>query len=197
MKNLNDMSDEELALSYSDGNNRAFDVLLERHQSKLFTYIMFVVKDDDLANELFQETFVKVITKLQHKTYASTGKFESWLIRLAHNTIMDWYRHRRVVNKTEVSNETALALYLDEDSSNFRNFDFVNAQISSELERMIDSLPDSQREVLRMHYYQLMPFKEIAELTNVSINTALGRMRYAIINLRRMLYSKGMTLDVL
>ena len=187
MKNLHDMTDEQLALSYIDGNNRAFDLLLSRNQSKLYSYILFVVRDQDVANDIFQETFVKVITKLHEGKYRDTGKFSAWIMRIAHNVIMDWYRDQkaeRIVEPTE-GNDLSNLSSKDIIDSNIENL-FVNDQILRDVRKMMEQLPASQREVVFMRFYQEMSFKEIAETTGVSINTSLGRMRYAILNLRRM-----------
>ena len=187
MKNLNDMTDEQLAFSYIDGNNKAFDLLLSRNQSRLFSYILFVVRDQDVANDIFQETFVKVITKLHEGKYRDTGKFSAWIMRIAHNVIMDWYRDQkaeRIVEPTE-GNDLSNLSSKDIIDSNIENI-FVNDQILRDVRKMMEQLPASQREVVFMRFYQEMSFKEIAETTGVSINTSLGRMRYAILNLRRM-----------
>lgn len=187
MKNFEGLTDEALALLYVDGNNRAFDELLSRTQEKLFTYIMFVVRDHEIANDLFQETFVKVILKLQQGQYTDSGKFMFWLTRIAHNVIMDWYRAQR--------NEHIIEPTQDNDLSNlkgasvldtYRESEIINEQVLCDVKKMMNNLPAPQREVVYMRFFQQLSFKEIAELTNVSINTALGRMRYAIINLRRM-----------
>ena len=188
MKNLNDMTDEQLAFSYIDGNNKAFDLLLSRNQSRLFSYILFVVRDQDVANDIFQETFVKVITKLHEGKYRDTGKFSAWIMRIAHNVIMDWYRDQkaeRIVEPTE-GNDLSNLSSKDIIDSNIENL-FVNDQILRDVRKMMEQLPASQREVVFMRFYQEMSFKEIAETTGVSINTSLGRMRYAMLNLRRML----------
>lgn len=187
MKYYESLTDEKLALLYSDGDNRAFDELLTRNQEKLFTYIMFVVREHDIADDIFQETFVKVITKLQQKQYVDSGKFSFWLTRIAHNVIMDWYRahqNEHIVEPTENNDLTNLkgASVLD----TYRESELINEQVLLDVKKMVNNLPASQREVVFMRFYQQLSFKEIAELTNVSINTALGRMRYAIINLRRM-----------
>ena len=187
MKNLNDMTDEQLAFSYIDGNNKAFDLLLSRNQSRLFSYILFVVRDQDVANDIFQETFVKVITKLHEGKYRDTGKFSAWIMRIAHNVIMDWYRDQkaeRIVEPTE-GNDLSNLSSKDIIDSNIENL-FVNDQILRDVRKMMEQLPASQREVVFMRFYQEMSFKEVAEATGVSINTSLGRMRYAILNLRRM-----------
>ena len=159
MRILEEMTDEELALAYVEGNNKAFDLLLSRNEVKLFSYIMFVVHDEQLANDIFQETFVKAIVKLQNRLYSTSGKFSSWLMRIAHNVIIDGYREQ----------------------GHFRR-----NQVLDDVQKLMMYLPANQREVVYMRYYQQMSFKEIAETTNVSINTSLGRMRYALLNLRRM-----------
>ncbi|MBO4486370.1 MAG: sigma-70 family RNA polymerase sigma factor [Prevotella sp.] len=187
MKNLNDMTDEQLALSYIDGNNRAFDLLLSRNQSKLYSYILFVVHDRDLADDVFQETFVKVISKLQAGRYTACGKFSAWLMRIAHNVIMDWYRESKADRIVEPTADNDLSNLSGEGlcESNIEN-QYVNSQVMCDVRRIMDSLPAPQREVVYMRFYQQMSFKEISETTNVSINTALGRMRYAIMNMRRL-----------
>ena len=187
MKNLNDMSDEELALSYIEGNNRAFDLLLSRNQSKLFSYILFVVRNRDTADDIFQETFVKVITKLQQRKYTNNGKFCAWIMRIAHNVIMDWYREQKIEKIVEPTqgNDLSNINFSDILDGNIET-KYVNEQVLCDVRKMMNLLPASQREVVFMRYYQNLSFKEISEFTNVSINTALGRMRYAIINLRRM-----------
>lgn len=197
MKYLCNMSDEELALSYMGGNNRAFDLLLFRNQSKLFSYILFVVRDRDIANDVFQETFVKVITKLQQGKYATTGKFGAWIMRIAHNVIMDAYREQkseRIIEATE-DNDLSNISSTNVLDGNVENR-FVNEQVLCDVKKMMDLLPAPQREVVYMRFYQELSFKEIAETTNISINTALGRMRYAILNMRRMAKNHGVTLQL-
>lgn len=187
MENISRLTDEELAISYVRGNNRAFDELLSRNQSKLFSYILFVVRDEDKANDLFQETFVKVITKLHQGRYVDSGKFGAWIMRIAHNVIMDWYREQRSRNLIEPTDENDLSNLSGNEilDSNVENR-YVNDQIMVDAKNMMNMLPPTQREVVFMRFYQDLSFKEIAETTGVSINTSLGRMRYAILNLRRM-----------
>lgn len=187
MEKIKELTDEELALSYIGGNNRAFDELLARNQNKLFSYILFVVRDEDRANDLFQETFVKVITKLHQGRYVDSGKFGAWIMRIAHNVIMDWYREQRARNVIEPTAENDLSNLSSNDilDTNVENR-YVNDQIMTDVKKMMNLLPPTQREVVFMRFYQNLSFKEIAELTGVSINTSLGRMRYAILNLRRM-----------
>ena len=187
MENISRLTDEELAISYVRGNNRAFDELLSRNQSKLFSYILFVVRDEDKANDLFQETFVKVITKLHQGRYVDSGKFGAWIMRIAHNVIMDWYREQRSRNLIEPTDENDLSNLSGNEilDSNVENR-YVNDQIMVDVKNMMNMLPPTQREVVFMRFYQDLSFKEIAETTGVSISTSLGRMRYAILNLRRM-----------
>lgn len=187
MENTSRLTDEELAISYVRGNNRAFDELLSRNQSKLFSYILFVVRDEDKANDLFQETFVKVITKLHQGRYVDSGKFGAWIMRIAHNVIMDWYREQRSRNLIEPTDENDLSNLSGNEilDSNVENR-YVNDQIMVDVKNMMNMLPPTQREVVFMRFYQDLSFKEIAETTGVCINTSLGRMRYAILNLRRM-----------
>lgn len=187
MKKFEGVTDEQLALLYVQGDNKAFDELLNRTQSKLFTYIMFVVRDHDTADDIFQETFVKIITKLQHGQYTDSGKFLFWATRIAHNVIMDWYRALKNEHIVEVNEENNLSnLRGASVMDTYRETELVNEQVLSDVKKMMNALPAPQREVVYMRYFQQLSFKEIAELTNVSINTSLGRMRYALINMRRM-----------
>lgn len=196
MIRLNEMTDEELALSYVRGNNQAFDLLLSRNQSKLFSYILFVVHEPDLANDIFQETFVKVITKLQEGRYIDSGKFSAWIMRIAHNVIMDWYRDNRAKNIVETSDDNDLSNVTGNDITDFNIEDrYVNEQVLRDVKKMMNLLPPKQREIVFMRFYQEMSFKEIAETTGVSINTALGRMRYAILNMRRMARKNKLSLE--
>jgi len=187
MEYLNGLTDEELAMSYVEGNNRAFDLLLQRTQSKLFSYILFVVRDRDKAEDVFQETFVKVITKLNQGKYTMSGKFSAWLMRIAHNVIMDSYREHKAQNIVEPTKGNDLSNISSKDllELNAEN-KFVNEQVLCDVKKIMNQLPAPQREVVYMRFYQEMSFKEIAETTGVSINTSLGRMRYAVLNMRRM-----------
>lgn len=196
MENLNLMTDEELAIMYVDGDNKAFDLLLSRNQEKLFTYILFVVRDREMANDMFQETFFKVVSRLQQGKYIANGKFSAWLMRIAHNVIMDWYRQQRAQNIVDAPKENDLSNVGSTLLESSREGELVNNQVMEDVRRMMSHLPASQREVVFMRFYQLMSFKEIAEATGVSINTALGRMRYAILNLRRMTREHQLTLQM-
>ncbi len=197
MKDINEMTDEELALSYVNGDNRAFDLLLSHNQTKLFSYILFVVRNRDVADDIFQETFVKIITKLQQGKYTPSGKFSAWIMRIAHNVIMDWYRAQKADKVVDSTKENDLSNISGSEVviGNIEN-QFVSSQTLEDIKKMMEHLPTTQREVVFMRYYQEMSFKEIAETTGVSINTSLGRMRYAILNLRKMVHENDMLLQL-
>lgn len=196
MENMQKMTDESLVALYSKGNNQAFDILLERYKDKLYSYIYFSVRNDELAEDIFQETFVKAIVTIQQGRYTENGKFSAWLTRIAHNLIIDLFRQER--NENVVSNdETEVDLFnnikLSDDTIETK---LVNEQVLSDVRRLVDVLPDNQREVVYMRFYQDLSFKEISEITGVSINTALGRMRYALLNLRRLAEEKNIELTI-
>ena len=194
MKNLKQMTDDMLVTLYLEGNNSAFDILLERHKDRLYNYIFFLVHSREVAEDIFQETFVKAIMTLQQGRYTNDGKFSAWITRIAHNLVIDQFRTER--NENTVSNdETEIDLFNDAKFSegNIENR-MVNDQVLKDVRMLIDELPDCQREVVFMRYYQDMSFKEIADITGVSINTALGRMRYAILNMRRIAAEKNVSL---
>ena len=197
MSTWESMSDEQLALAYINGNNRAFDELLSRSQDKIFSYIIYVVKDDDLANDLFQETFLKIITKMQNGRYTDSGKFIWWATRIAHNVIIDHYRAIKNSKVTDQGKDNDLSKLNNNTllESN-RESELANEQVMKDVKLLMESLPEAQREVVYMRYYQDLSFKEIAQQTNVSINTSLGRMRYALINLRKMTREYGVNLTI-
>lgn len=195
MENLKQQTDQVLVQRYISGDNEAFDCLLERHQDRLYNYIHFTLRNPDLTEDFFQETFVKAIMTLKQGGYTESGKFFPWLTRIAHNLIIDYYRQE---NHMSVSHreETELDLLQDQDPiANHTEADMVNAQTLKDVKRLMNHLPDSQREVVFMRYYQDLSFKEIAEITGVSINTSLGRMRYALMNMRRMAKEHGISLE--
>lgn len=196
MENMQKMTDDALVALYSKGNNQAFDILLERYKDKLYSYIHFSVRNDELAEDIFQETFVKAIVTIQQGRYTENGKFAAWLTRIAHNLIIDLFRQEK--NENVVSNdETEADLFnnikLSDDTIETK---LVNEQVLNDVRRLVDFLPDNQREVVYMRFYQDLSFKEISEITGVSINTALGRMRYALLNLRRMAEEKNIELTI-
>ena len=196
MTTLKRMSDEELVVAYAKGNNPAFDVLLDRHKSNVYSYIYFIVKNRELAEDVFQETFVKAIMTIKQGRYTENGKFRAWINRIAHNLIIDNYRQEK--NEQTISNDDCeVDLFNNSKLSDGTIEDeIVKTQILSDVKKLIEYLPDNQKEVLVLRYYQDLSFKEIADITGVSINTALGRMRYAILNMRRMAEEKNMILTM-
>lgn len=196
MQELTKQTDSELVAAYANGNNEAFDVLLERHKVRLYGYIINIVKDKVLADDLFQETFVKVIMTIRQGRYIEHGKFPGWLTRIAHNLIIDYYRQERTAPVVSTDDEACDLLNRRDLCSGTIEDEMVSFQIDEDLRSLVMALPDAQREVLVMRYYRNMSFKEIAEATGVSINTALGRMRYAILNIRRMAADKNLSLAV-
>lgn len=194
MLNYSRLADEQLVAAYVKGDNQSFDILLRRHQERVFNYVLSIVRDPDTANDIFQETFIKAITTIKQGRYMETGKFAAWITRIAHNLIIDYYRQERSGNMTSADDETANVLNRKEFSDENIEDILVDEQIRADVRRIVAILPDNQREVLEMRYYRDMSFKEIAEATQVSINTALGRMRYAILNLRRIVKENNISL---
>jgi len=186
MKDLKTMTDEALVELYVHGNNSAFDVLLNRYQKSIHSYIFYIVRNQDLTEDIFQETFLKVIMTIKQGRYVDTGKFKAWITRIAHNLIIDNYRQER--NENTISNDEVEVDLLNDMRLCDTNIEdeMVQEQVYKDIRRLVNHLPENQREVLEMRFYQDMSFKEIADITGVSINTALGRMRYAILNMRRM-----------
>ena len=187
-------SDQELVQSYIKGDHSAIEVLINRHRSKVYTYILLTIKNQQLAEDLFQETFIKVIQSLRSGKYKDNGKFLSWVIRIAHNLIIDHFRKEKQMN-TLSNDETEVDLFNSKklSDSNIEEL-IIHGQIRSEIRTLINELPEDQREVVLLRHYGGLSFKEIADQTDVSINTALGRMRYALINLRKLIQEKNLTL---
>ena len=187
-------SDKELIERYQDGDVHSFELLIGRYQKQVYSYILTLVKDKQLADDVFQDTFVKVIQTVKSKAYKDDGRFVQFAMRIAHNLVIDHFRKENRIPTVESSSEDYN--YIDNvpitDASVEQGM--IVDQVHSDLHRMIAFLPDEQREVLRMRIFDDMSFKDIADITNVSINTALGRMRYALINLRKMIVANNMTL---
>lgn len=187
-------SDHELVKQFIDGEQSSFETLIRRHKDKVYTYIFLMVKNGQLAEDIFQETFIKVIKSLHEGRYQENGKFVSWVVRIAHNLIIDHFRKEKQMkmlscdeHEKVLFNSTRFSDVTIEDS-------IIQEQITTDVRRMVDLLPDEQKEVIIMRHYLDLSFKEIADQTNVSINTALGRMRYALINLRKMMEEKKVSL---
>lgn len=196
MNTWNNKADETLVSLYAEGENQAFNVLLNRYKDKLYSYIYYIVRNSEMTEDIFQETFMKAIITIRQGRYNENGKFSAWLRRIAHNLIIDSFRQEKSENlvscdepEVNILNNIGLAEGTIENT-------IVNRQILSDVRRLMEFLPDEQREVVYMRFYQDLSFKEIAERTGVSINTSLGRMRYAILNLRRMAEKNGVVLTV-
>ena len=186
MQNLRTETDEVLVNLYENGNDEAFDVLLDRYQKTIYGFILTLVCDVTVADDIFQETFYKAIVNIRSHRYTETGRFQSWLIRIANNLIVDRHRHRAPVVDAATTQDHDRLFNREELAEGSIEDSYHNEQTMEDIRKMIALLPEPQQEVVRLRIYEKMSFKEIAELTNCSINTALGRMRYATINLRRM-----------
>lgn len=193
--NVNVLSDKMLLNSYLSGDRSAMTKLIERHSRRVRDYIRMMVKDNDVADDIHQETFIKAVRVIDEGRYTDSGKFLSWVLRIAHNRVLDYFRAQKQskqVNESEagynILGTTRFAEPTVED-------EMVSRQIEDDVRRLIELLPDEQRQVVMMRYYSKMSFQEIADQTDVSINTALGRMRYALINLRRMIKEKNLVLS--
>jgi RNA polymerase sigma factor (sigma-70 family) len=189
-----ELSDQELVQAFLDGDESCVETLINRHRTKVYTYILLTIKNQSLAEDLFQETFIKVIQSLRRGKYKDNGRFLSWVIRIAHNLIIDHFRKEKQLNSIS-NDDTEVDLFnskkLAED--NIEEF-LVSDQIRKDLRRLINELPNDQREVVLLRHFGGLSFKEISEHTGVSINTALGRMRYALINLRKMIDERNLIL---
>ncbi|MEI6576527.1 MAG: sigma-70 family RNA polymerase sigma factor [Bacteroidota bacterium] len=193
--NVHELSDHDLIALYLSGNQQSIEHLIKRHKNRVFAYIIMVVKEKSLADDIFQDTFIKVINTLKSGTYKEEGKFIQWVMRIAHNLIIDHFRKAKriptVDNKDGEFDIFNTIVYVDDSVEK----KIILEQIHEDVKKMIDYLPAEQKEVLIMRHYDDMSFKEIAEQTNVSINTALGRMRYALINLRKLAEEKEISLS--
>ena len=196
MKVQTNAADETLVALYAQGNNEAFDILLNRYKDRLYAYIYYTVRNEELAEDIFQETFTKAIVTIQQGRYNENGKVPAWLTRIAHNLIIDCFRQEKQENLVSCDEEERNLLNNIRLSEGTVEAEIVNHQILSDVRRLMKHLPDEQREVVHMRFYQDLSFKEIAEMTGVSINTSLGRMRYAILNLRRMAEKHGIVLTM-
>ncbi len=182
---LEQLKDKELIITYLDGSDKAFEVLLNRHKNKIYTSIYLFVKDTELANDIFQDVFIKIIDTLRKGRYNHEGKFLQWAMRISYNMCVDNFRRNK--KRTKVSSTETFDIF-DVLESKDENMDtkIIKSEMHSKVRALVDKLPPEQREVVILRHYADMSFKEISQLTRVSINTALGRMRYALINLRKM-----------
>ncbi|MFO7874148.1 MAG: sigma-70 family RNA polymerase sigma factor [Bacteroidales bacterium] len=187
------ISDQELIRLFISGDHSALEMLINRHERKLFSYILLIVKDKHLAEDIFQDTFIKIINTLRAGSYNEEGKFLPWAMRIAHNLTIDFFRKSKRMPLKENSEEYDLfeTLKVYDETIEDR---LVIGQIHDDVKKLIEHLPDEQKQVLKMRHYEEMSFKEIAHTTDVSINTALGRMRYALINLRKMIEENNIVL---
>lgn len=193
--NVNVLSDKMLLNSYLSGDRSAMSQLIERHSRRVRDYIRMMVKDNAVADDIFQETFIKAVRVIDEGRYTDSGKFLSWVLRIAHNRVLDYFRAQKQskqVNESDAGYDMLGTLRFAE--SNIED-EMVSRQIEDDVRRLIELLPDEQQQVVKMRYYSKMSFQEIADHTEVSINTALGRMRYALINLRRMIKEKNLVLS--
>ncbi|MFM7080296.1 MAG: RNA polymerase sigma factor [Bacteroidota bacterium] len=186
-------SDHELIVSFINGNESGLEILIARHQRKVFTSIMLLVKDREMAEDIFQDTFIKVVNTLRSGNYQEEGKFLPWVIRIAHNMVIDHFRKQKRMPMTRDTEEYSVMESLQLTDENIED-KMITDQIHQDVKKLIDYLPEDQREVVVMRIYADMSFKEIAEQTGVSINTSLGRMRYALINLRKLIKEKELVL---
>ncbi len=193
--NVQLLSDQQLLNSYLSGDQSAISQLIEKYRRRVTEYIRMMVKDRDVADDIFQDTFIKVIRTIDSGRYVDNGKFLSWVLRIAHNQVIDHFRQKKQSNKVNEADAGFDILNTLRFSERTVEDDIVENQIEEQIRAMVESLPDEQREVVKMRYYAGLSFKEIAEMTGVGINTALGRMRYALINLRKMMKEKKLILS--
>jgi RNA polymerase sigma-70 factor (ECF subfamily) len=197
METLKKMTDNQLVTLYAEGNNDAFNVLLFRYKNKVYSYIYFIVRNKEITEDIFQDTFIRVINTVKQGRYVDTGKFVAWVNRIAHNLIIDYFRHEK--NENAISNDDCQDFDLFNNSKlsdQTIEDQLVTDQVYHDVQRLVSVLPQNQREVIQMRYYEGLSFKDIADKTNVSINTALGRMRYALLNIRKIAEEKGICLDL-
>ena len=188
-------SDQILVQSYLSGDEAAFEVLIRKHKDKVFAFILSKLKNYNLAHDVFQDTFIKVINSLKRGKYNEEGKFVPWVMRIAHNLVIDHFRRQKKTRSIAPTKDFAIFDVISTDEKNAEEI-LIDEQITSDVRKLIQELPSDQKEVLMMRYYRDLSFKEIAEITDVSINTALGRMRYAVINLRKLVEKHNIQLQL-
>lgn len=189
------LSDQQLLSTYLSGDQSAISTLIERHSKRVLDYIRMMVKNNEIADDIYQETFIKVVRFIDDGRYSDNGKFLSWVLRIAHNQVIDYFRQAKQQNNISESDAGYDIINTKRFSEGPVEDKMVTEQIENDLRKLVDKLPEEQKEVVMMRYFGDLSFKEIAEQTNVSINTALGRMRYALINLRKMIKENELILS--
>ena len=189
------LSDSELVALYLKGDSKSFEALIQKHKNKIYAFILSKIRNRDLAEDIFQDTFIKVINSLQKGKYNEEGKFLPWVMRIANNLVIDYFRKNKKMRTIAPTDDFDIFDILQDGEKNIED-NLVNNQIHKDLRKLIEHLPEDQKEVLKMRYYAELSFKEISECTGVSINTALGRMRYALINLRKLIDSHQVDLQL-
>ena len=192
---LINLSDSELVALYLKGDSKSFEALIQKHKNKIYAFILSKIRNRDLAEDVFQDTFIKVINSLQKGKYNEEGKFLPWVMRIANNLVIDYFRKSKKMRTIAPTDNFDIFDILQDGEKNIED-NLVNNQIHKDLRKLIEHLPEDQKEVLKMRYYAELSFKEISESTGVSINTALGRMRYALINLRKLIDSHQVDLQI-
>ncbi len=187
------LTDNELIQLFQEGNTRAFDALIDRHQERIYNAILFMVKDSYLAEDLIQDIFIKIINNLKLNKYNDEGKFLPWALRIAHNFCVDHFRKVKRTPTIKTSDDQDL-FEIIKHSDHPADYKMTRTQTHRNIQELVDLLPEEQREIIVLRHYANLSFKEIAQMTNCSINTALGRMRYGLINLRKMMNERGMSL---
>ncbi|MBT5858278.1 MAG: sigma-70 family RNA polymerase sigma factor [Flavobacteriales bacterium] len=188
-------SDQDLVKLYLNGSEVAFETLIRKHKDKVFAFILSKIKNYNLAHDVFQDTFIKVINSLKRGKYNEEGKFVPWVMRIAHNLVIDHFRRQKKTRSIAPTDDFNIFDVISNEEKNAEE-NMITDQITSDVRKLIEELPEDQKEVLKMRYYRDMSFKEIAEITDVSINTALGRMRYAVINLRKLVEKYNIQLEI-
>ena len=188
-------SDQDLVKLYLNGSEVAFETLIRKHKDKVFAFILSKIKNYNLAHDVFQDTFIKVINSLKRGKYNEEGKFVPWVMRIAHNLVIDHFRRQKKTRSIAPTDDFNIFDVISNEEKNAEE-NMITDQITSDVRKLIEELPEDQKEVLKMRYYRDMSFKEIAEITDISINTALGRMRYAVINLRKLVEKYNIQLEI-
>jgi RNA polymerase sigma-70 factor (ECF subfamily) len=191
----NNLTDQVLIKFFLNGDNKSFEELLSRHKNRVFAFIMSKVKNRDITEDIFQDTFIKVINSLKKGKYNEEGKFLPWMMRISHNLVIDHFRKESKMRKIRPTSEFDIFDILDDGRKNQEDL-MIQTQVHADLNILIEQLPEDQKEVLKMRYFEDLSFKKISELTGASINTALGRMRYALINLRKLAEKQHIDLQV-